>query len=263
MKRLAALLLLLPALAHADDSETVCRTHLKHLSAAVSAYKLIHNNPPAKLSDLYLDGLVDTYSDFVCPTSGTSITVTGEVDAKSDYALSTGDVLVRETTARHAGQALAAFADGAIKPVAGTSAPISNPTSPSPPPVATRPPETTTEQPDFSLVPPGTVIPPQQPPPPPPALGPRPTGYVGAQLQDTTTPGNGALVVNILRGSPAETSGLKIGDLVVALNGEPVENSRHIVDQLSSFPPGAKVSLLIVRNGRNQKVRVVLGTRPR
>src|SRR2546423_1448383 len=52
---LTLLLITLPTIARADDSEGACGTHLKHLGGAVKAYQLIHNNKnPAKLSDLYL-----------------------------------------------------------------------------------------------------------------------------------------------------------------------------------------------------------------
>ncbi len=124
MKILLALILALPAIASADDNEATCRQHLNRLAGAVKAYRLIHNEKsPAKLSDLYLDGLADSLGDFVCPASGVSITAAGDIDAKTDYALGTGDILVREKSARHDGKALAVMADGSIKPVAGTAAP--------------------------------------------------------------------------------------------------------------------------------------------
>jgi competence protein ComGC len=124
MKKFLALLLILPALVRAEDPDAVCRTHLKHLGGAVKAYQLTHNEKlPAKLSDLYLDGFVDSYADFTCPASGTSITMTTEIDAKSDYELGTGNLLVREKAAHHDGKALAMMNDGSIKGVEGAPAP--------------------------------------------------------------------------------------------------------------------------------------------
>ena len=259
MRAFLALLLLLPALVHADDNEATCRTHLKHLAGAVGAYKLIHNDkPPGKLSDLYLDGFVDSYSDFVCPASGTSITSTGEIDAKSDYAFATGDIVVQEK----AGHRFAAFADGSIKPVVAAldkrgPDPVT-PTPPRSPSAATTDPES-----DFSLIPPGTVIPPQQPPPPPPPLGPRPAGYLGVDLNDEPNSGNGAYVVGAVPGGPAAAAGLRAGDLILALNGEPIQTTRQLGSIVAGMSPGQRVDLLVLRAGRNQKLTVVLGARPR
>lgn len=159
MKRFLTLLLIVPAIVCADDPDAVCRTHLKHLGGAVKAYQLTHDDKlPAKLSDLYLDGLVESHTDFVCPSSGTTITTTGEIDAKSDYVLATGNVLVQEKADHH----LAAYANGSIKPTGG--AVTTTDSGPATPPPITG---TADDSSDFSLIPPGTVIPPQQPPPPP------------------------------------------------------------------------------------------------
>lgn len=120
-------LVLMATLARAaDDPEAGCRSRLRNLGGAISAYRLIHENkPPAKLSDLYLDGLVTSLEDFICPASGSSIKTDSEIDAKSDYTLEPAagakDMFVREKTARHGGAPLAIFADGSIKPVGATS----------------------------------------------------------------------------------------------------------------------------------------------
>ncbi len=148
MKTRIALLLLLAGVAHAADTnpETACRTHLRNLGGAVKAYALLHDNKsPAKLSVLYLEGLVDSLGDFVCPASGVSITMASEIDAKSNYELGSGDVLIREKAARHDGQALAVFADGSIRAVEGA-----------PPPAVSVSPEPATPAPTASVIRPAT-----------------------------------------------------------------------------------------------------------
>src|SRR5262245_38335880 len=127
MRRLLILLFALPLFARAEDTgpDAVCRAHLKRLGAAVRAYRLIHEDKnPGKLSDLYLEGLVESFGDFACPASGVTIAAASEIDAKTDYTLEpvpdVKDVIVHEKTARHdSGSILAVFADGTIKPIAG------------------------------------------------------------------------------------------------------------------------------------------------
>ncbi|GEM_PF-3032241 len=418
LKSFLALLLIVPLTARAaDEAETKCRARLKQLGGAVKAYQLLHDNKlPAKLSDLYTEGLAENLSDFVCPASDTTITMASEIDAKTDYTLEpskdTKDMLVREKTPRHGNTVLAIFADGSIKALAapgGTTAP-STPTTPvtPPPPVVTNPPPQITTPPVTPPVPPtnpqitnretkipappqqretdhgvvivkkqpgievdpksgvpeempsdvglsfafdkdgkllvtavnergmgkmlgirvgdvvtelenkpmpkkpagaisfeelaklagvapgddlilsirsadgsemglalptpggpppavqliphGMVVTPQRPVPDAPALGEvRLTAYVGAKLGDAE---NGALVSEITPGAPAESAGLKSGDLIVALDGEPVANSQQVSTAIASKKPGDRVNFLVIRQGKNLKITVTLGAQP-
>ncbi len=172
-----ALLLALPFAARAaDETETKCRARLKNLGGAVTAYKLLHEDKlPAKLSDLYRDGLVENFSDFVCPSSGVTIAAVSDIDEKSDYTLESlsdaKDLLVREKKPSHGDSVLAIFKDGSIKPVrvaatTGISPPVTPPTNPA---------TTTAVVPPVNppVTPPPTVTPPVTPPTvtPPPAGG--------------------------------------------------------------------------------------------
>ena len=135
---LALALMAVPLLANAQDAsnEAAGSSRLKHLAGAIKAYQILHDKkPPAKLSDLYRDGLADSFGDFVRPGSATVITMDSEIDAKSDYTLESlpdvKDILVREKTAE-AGKdkLLAVFQDGSIKPVpapGGAAAAVSPP----------------------------------------------------------------------------------------------------------------------------------------
>ncbi len=286
MKAVLASLLLLPLFARAEDAnpEATCRTHLRNLGGAVKAYQLLHDNKtPGKLSDLYLDGLIDSYGDFVCPASGTTITMTSEIDAKSDYTFEslpdTKDLLAREKSPHHANDTvLAVFADGAIKPVAVPGAsPPQQTTTPSTsvmrPAVQETPPATTSSetQPGSTTeeeqpLPP--VIAPQmpkpgtpQPTPPAPTLGPR-RAFLGVEIGDhPQQPGIGAVVAKVAPGGPADTV-LKPADIIVAANGEPIETSRQLLEVLAKLSPGARLDLLFYREGKMQKSNLILGLRP-
>jgi hypothetical protein len=124
------------------------RDHLKHLGGAIRAYAILHENkPPAKLSDLYRDGLADKLSDFACPGSGTTVTSDAEIDAKGDYTLEpladAKEMIVREKNPLPgANTVLAIFADNSIKslPAPSSAVAATTPTTASPTPAANRSP---------------------------------------------------------------------------------------------------------------------------
>ena len=76
-------------------------------------------------------------------------------------------------------------------------------------------------------------------------------GWLGFVPQDLTeeqaaqigTVGGGVTVVNILVKSPAYESGVRPGDLITALGGEPVHNAQDLVARVSSLKPGAEIEL--------------------
>jgi serine protease Do len=78
------------------------------------------------------------------------------------------------------------------------------------------------------------------------------------KLKDT----KGALVADVTSGSPAEKAGLKPGDVVVALDGKPIESSSELSRQVAAKAPGAKMSVEVVRDGAHKSLPVTLGTFP-
>jgi S1-C subfamily serine protease len=87
----------------------------------------------------------------------------------------------------------------------------------------------------------------------------------------------GLLVQGVERGSKAEASGLRGprqyviignveigvgGDLIMAIDGRPVDRNDAITRALAKKRPGDRLELLIFRNGRTQKLSVVLGEDP-
>ncbi len=94
-------------------------------------------------------------------------------------------------------------------------------------------------------------------------------GWLGVSVQDVTPEpgrgtarGSGVLVAGIERGSPAGRAGLRIGDVVLAVNGERVESSRALVRNVAMVPPGQTVRLTLQREGRPQEISVQVGRRP-
>jgi serine protease Do len=69
----------------------------------------------------------------------------------------------------------------------------------------------------------------------------------------------GVLINSVESGSPGEHAGLRVGDVIVALNGSPVNDSNALRNQIASTAPGSDVALTILRDGREQQVRARLG----
>jgi serine protease DegS len=76
-------------------------------------------------------------------------------------------------------------------------------------------------------------------------------GWLGFAPQDLTeeqsaqigTAGGGVTVVNIIVKSPAFVAGVRPGDLITALGGEPVHSAQDLVARVSLLKPGAEVEL--------------------
>jgi len=97
-------------------------------------------------------------------------------------------------------------------------------------------------------------------------------GYVGLTL---TTPRaamweayglprgtEGALVTEVTPGGPADRAGVEIGDVITAVNGEPVEDSTEATRVVAAVSPGSNIRLDISRDGRRVTANVRAGVRP-
>jgi len=72
---------------------------------------------------------------------------------------------------------------------------------------------------------------------------------------------DGALVVEVSPGRAADKGGVEHGDIVVAIDGDPVEDTRELIDTISAMPPGTEVELTVIRDGKQRKLEVELEAR--
>jgi serine protease Do len=72
---------------------------------------------------------------------------------------------------------------------------------------------------------------------------------------------DGALVVEVSPGRAADKGGVEHGDIVVAIDGDPVEDTRELIDTISAMPPGTEVELTVFRDGKQRKLEVELEAR--
>ncbi len=91
-------------------------------------------------------------------------------------------------------------------------------------------------------------------------------GFLGLAPEDLTPDDQrrygtktGALVTAITEGSPASSAGLMVEDVVVGINGQPIEGERELRDIVAKTAPGTSVNLDIFRNKRRLQVAAVLG----
>jgi serine protease Do len=97
-------------------------------------------------------------------------------------------------------------------------------------------------------------------------------GWMGVSIQNLTPQlakgfglegQKGALVNQILGDdSPSGKAGIKAGDVIVEINGTPIESSNHLVFVVADLPPGEAVEVKYYRDGRLESARVTLGERP-
>jgi C-terminal processing protease CtpA/Prc len=77
-------------------------------------------------------------------------------------------------------------------------------------------------------------------------------GFFGAPLDA------GVLVGQVENDSPAAKAGVKVGDVIVEVNGEAIDSPTDIMATLSKQPSGAKVSVVVVRDKKRQTLSATL-----
>jgi serine protease Do len=95
-------------------------------------------------------------------------------------------------------------------------------------------------------------------------------GYLGIAGQPVTLPesqrvhgrADALLVVGVTDGSPAASAGLLVGDVLVALDGQPLESPQDLMDRLLGAHIGRPVSLQVLRGGTAIDAAVTVGERP-
>jgi serine protease Do len=71
-------------------------------------------------------------------------------------------------------------------------------------------------------------------------------------------PRQGAVVAEVVPGSPAAQAGIKPGDLITAFQNAPVEDPNSLTRRVGGTPPGTRVTLEIARDGRKETVAATL-----
>ena len=93
-------------------------------------------------------------------------------------------------------------------------------------------------------------------------------GYLGIAMNDVSPENahffglkdaSGAIVAQVTPGSPASKAGLQQGDVITAMNGQPMLDSSALQVAVSEMNPGTGITLGIIRSGNPTTVRLTVG----
>ena len=96
----------------------------------------------------------------------------------------------------------------------------------------------------------------------------KPGGYLGVHIDEITDQlrdyfkikgDGGVLITEVIENSPAETSGLQAGDIIVKINDQRISDPDELHLTIRSFEPDEKVNITVVRKGRQKSFNVILG----
>lgn len=72
----------------------------------------------------------------------------------------------------------------------------------------------------------------------------------------------GALVAQVVEGSPAEEAGLKTGDVIIEFEGKEIRMSSELPHLVGQTKAGFDAKLLVVREGKEKRIKVTIGELP-
>jgi len=96
-------------------------------------------------------------------------------------------------------------------------------------------------------------------------------GWLGVLIQEVSSElaesfgmksPHGALVAQIIKGSPAEKSNLQVGDVIVDFNGSHIARSSGLPPLVGRAPVGEESTLTVIRNQKSKKIKIVIDELP-
>jgi serine protease Do len=95
--------------------------------------------------------------------------------------------------------------------------------------------------------------------------------WVGIGLQDLTPEllesfglkeKEGALISQVYEGSPAEKEGLKVGDIIINIDGKAIRSSQDVVREVLKKQVGQKITFGILRDGKKAEIHITTSQMP-
>ncbi len=96
-------------------------------------------------------------------------------------------------------------------------------------------------------------------------------GFIGVEPQDVNAQiaessqlpaPEGSFIAGIQRGGPADKGGMKVGDIVVAVNAEKVRNQAELLSTVAAILPGNQATFTVIRNGKPAQLLITVTERP-
>jgi serine protease DegQ len=97
-------------------------------------------------------------------------------------------------------------------------------------------------------------------------------GFIGVELQDVNAAiaeslslptAEGSIVASLQPGGPADKAGMKVGDVIVAVNQAPSRNTAELLSLVAALSPGDKAKIEVLRNGERTGLELTVAERPR
>jgi serine protease DegQ len=70
-------------------------------------------------------------------------------------------------------------------------------------------------------------------------------------------------VSSVSRGSPADKGGLKTGDVIISIEGKPIQDSVAAMAAIAALKPGTSAAFGVIRNQKETTLNIEIGKRPR
>jgi serine protease DegQ len=96
-------------------------------------------------------------------------------------------------------------------------------------------------------------------------------GYIGVEPVDLTEDLISAfrlpqvrapLIVGVIRGGPADSAGIRRGDILIEIEGRPISSTAMMLDAIARLAPGSRARFRLLREGREIDVQITVGRRP-
>ena len=96
-------------------------------------------------------------------------------------------------------------------------------------------------------------------------------GWIGVEVREVTAEQakslglpaqDGTLIAGVINGSPADKAGVKPGDLLVAIDAQPVRDAQQMLETIAMLTPGHDAKLSIRRGQQTLERGVKVARRP-
>lgn len=96
-------------------------------------------------------------------------------------------------------------------------------------------------------------------------------GWIGVEIQDLTpelaesfnlASTAGALIAGVMRGGPADEAGIRPGDVLTAIDKQPIEDPQRMLESIARLAPGEHARFTLMRGGKRYQADVRIGRRP-
>ena len=96
-------------------------------------------------------------------------------------------------------------------------------------------------------------------------------GYIGVEPQDLTPElaeafrlprREGAIIAGVIRGGPADRAGVRVGDILIGIEGRPVSDTASMLNQIAQLSPGSSARFQFLRDAKQVEISIRIGKRP-